>query len=123
LNRNSLFSQKGRKVNVLSLNSNTIPILPDEIVEIQYDVECKYQGYPEPKPILVRNTVQMFLEDIGKYRLAQINDLEIWVKSKLEKIVKPSLIYKEYIDILLDFEPIALQIKQDMEKEVKDYWL
>jgi hypothetical protein len=119
LNRNSLFSQKGRKVNVLSLNSNTIPILPDEIVEIQYDVECKYQGYPEPKPILVRNTVQMFLEDIGKYRLAQINDLEIWVKSKLERIVKPSLIYKEYIDILLDFEPIALQIKQDMEKEVK----
>ncbi|MDB9439726.1 hypothetical protein PN450_23695 [Dolichospermum lemmermannii CS-548] len=119
LNRNSLLSQKGRKVSFLSLNSNTIPVLPDEIVEIQYDVECKYEGYPEPKPILVRNTVQMFLEDVGKYRLAEVNDLTTWVKGKLEKIVKPSLIYKEYIDILLDFEPIALQIKQDMEKEVK----
>jgi hypothetical protein len=119
LNTNSLLSQKGRKVSVLSLSSNTIPELPDEIVEIQYDVECKYEGYPEPKPILVRNTVQMFLEDIGKYKLAEVNDLTTWVKGKLEKIVKPSLIYKEYIDILLDFEPIALQIKQDMEKEVK----
>ncbi|MDZ8260411.1 hypothetical protein [Nostoc sp. ChiQUE01b] len=119
LNKSQSLINKGRKVRFLSLASNSVSSLPEEIVEIQYDVECKYQGYPEPKPIFIKNTIQMLLNNIGKYRLAQSPNLEVWVKSKLERIVKPLLLYKEYIDILLDFEPIAAKIRADMEEAAK----
>lgn len=119
LNKSLNLSGKGRKVRFLWLASTSVSSLPPEILEIEYEVECKYQGYPEPKPILVKNIVQMLLEDIGKYRLARISDLNFWAKSKLERFVKPLLLNKEYINILLDFETIASEIKQAMEQEAE----
>jgi hypothetical protein len=108
---------KGRKVGYLSLVSNTVSSIPEELLEIKHDVECIVQGYPEP--IFVKNTIQLLPQNIARYKSAQSPNLEAWVKGKLEKIVKPLLLDKRYIDILLKFQPVAQDIKQQMQNEAK----
>lgn len=117
---NSILTHKGRQVGYLSLTSESIPVVKSslalkEFCEIKNsEVFCSIKGYD--KTIKVINTLQLQLEDIGKYNAAFTGNqlpldpegkpsLEHWVRSKLETIVKRLLLEKTYVDILLDFEP------------------
>ncbi len=123
---NKVLVGKGRKVGYLSLKTESISHIKErialkEFLEVKdFEVQCSIKGYD--KPIKVINTLQMELENIGKYS-AEVTgkklpvdregkpDLESWVKSKLETIIKPLLLEKEYVDILLDFEPQGSETK------------
>lgn len=106
---NRILSDYGRQVRYLSLDSDSVSPGKELLDDRSYDIECTVQGYPEP--ILVQNRLYMQPQDIGKYRAAQSPNLETWVNGKLESIVKPLMLPKKYIDILLNFEPIAKTIK------------
>jgi hypothetical protein len=116
---NKKLADKGRKISYLHLDSkiaNSSPA-PQELIEIQYLVECKVQNYP--KLIPVENTLQMLPQDVKRYISAQSPNLPVWVESKLEKIIKPLLLAKKYIDILSEFETVSNQIRQEMGKEAE----
>mgnify|MGYP007021600398 FL=1 len=61
----------------------------------------------------------MLLQDLRRYISAKSPNVEDWVKRKLEKIVKPLLIDKNYADILCDFSQEAEAIRQAMQIEAE----
>ncbi|RUS94653.1 hypothetical protein DSM106972_092900 [Dulcicalothrix desertica PCC 7102] len=114
---NQKLADKGRIISYLYLDSkvaNSSPP-PKELVEIQHTVECKVQNYS--RPIRVENTLQMLPQDVRRYISAQSPNLQAWVESKLEKIIKPLLLTKKYIDILDDFQKDSQKIREAMERE------
>ncbi len=114
---NQKLADKGRRIGYLYLDSkvaNSSPP-PKELVEIQHPVECKVQNYS--KLITVENTLQMLPQDVRRYISAQSPNLQTWVENKLEKIIKPLLLKKKYIDILDDFQKESQKIREAMEAE------
>ena len=123
LNQNLL--DYGRKVEFLSLESDAVTTIPQEIIEIEHRVICNVQGYS--KPVEVKNIIQLLPKDLSMFRKmlptnqkdGEPSPLDVWVKSKLDKIVKPLLLNQRYINILTKFDPIASAIKIGMENEAK----
>jgi hypothetical protein len=133
---NQILVAKGRKIGYLSLIIESISNIKErlslkEFLEIKdFEVPCRIKGYD--KPIKVINTLQMELEDIGKYsavvaaKQLPVNkegkpNLDYWATNKLETIIKPLLLEKEYVDILLDFEPQALEQQSQTASDTKSY--
>jgi hypothetical protein len=113
---NQKLADKGRTIGYLYLESkvaNSSPA-PKELVEIQHIVKCTVQNYS--KLIPVENTLQMLPQDVRRYISAQSPNLQAWVESKLEKIVKPLLLSKKYIEILSDFQTVSDAIRDEMGK-------
>lgn len=111
--------QKGLRVGYLFLDSKVISSssVPKELVEIQHTVNCKVQKYGNL--VAVENTLQMLPQDVRRYISAQSPNLKAWVENKLERIVKPILLDKKYVDILLDFQKESQAIKQAMQFEAE----
>ena len=63
---------------------------------------CEIHEYP--KPVIIKNTVQMILRDVAKYKSIGSPPLEGWVKEKLERIIREGLFKKRYLDILFGFQ-------------------
>ncbi|NET85371.1 MAG: hypothetical protein F6J94_26750 [Moorea sp. SIO1F2] len=116
---NSILDKQGLRVGYLFINSKTVSssLLPKELVEIQYPVECKVQKYAGS--VYVENNLQMLSQDFRRYISAQSPNLHGWVETKLEKIVKPLLLDKNYADILCDFSQEAEAIRQAMQIEAE----
>jgi hypothetical protein len=125
---NEIFPKKyGYKVKFLNLDTNLE--IPEEIIEVPYIMSCMVDGYPNP--IKITNTVQMLIKDLAKSRqmlpngYVKNNDqgspLKTWVESKLERIIKPLLLKKKYIDLLVEdkLRDIANSIKQEMRQEAR----
>jgi hypothetical protein len=125
---NDIFQRKyGHKVTFLLLDTSIDSLLPQEIIEVPCTIQCMVDGYPEA--VSIKNTVQMLPQDLAKYRqmiprgsgemVFGDSPLEIWVKSKLEKVVKPLLLKRKYIELLTDLPTIAASIKEEMRKEAR----
>lgn len=131
---NKTLLEYGRKVGFLSLDTDAVVSVPQEIIEIRHPVGCEVQGYSRSSVerkgqanelVYVENTVQLLPKDLSMFRKMvpatqspnEESPLKTWVKGKLDKIVKPLLLNRRYIDILTDFEPIALAIKERMQAE------
>ena len=116
---NKLLGKKGRRVGYLSLDSQAISStsVPRELVELQHSVECKVQRYAGL--VTVENTLQMIPQDSRRYVSAQSPSLKAWAENKLEKIIKPLLLGKKYIDILLNFQAESNEIKRAMQIEAE----
>jgi hypothetical protein len=110
---------KGRKIGHLSLDSKKIldSPAPKELVEIGHVIKCKVQKHPSL--ISVENTLEMLPQDARRYASAQSPNLQSWVESKLEKIIKPLLLAKKYVDILDGFEKEAEIIQNEMSREAR----
>ena len=108
----------GRQLKYLSLESDSVSPGQELLDNRSYDIECTVEGYPDP--ILVKNRLYMQPLDIGKYRLANSPDLQYWAEDKLKSIVQPLLLQKEYIEVLLDFIPIAETIKNQMIEAARE---
>lgn len=116
---NRILYDRGRKLSYLYLDSASITELsvPKELVEIHHTVRCKVQKYVEEIP--VENTLQMLPKDVRRYISAQSPNLQVWVENKLEKIIKPLLLGKKYVDLLLDFRSEAESIRIAMQEEAE----
>lgn len=106
----------GRKVGYLSLSTNTVASAR-QLVPVKCKVECEVQKYSDP--ISVETTILMLPLKTARYKPNEGLKLQEWVKSKLEKIIKPLMLQKKYIDVLCGFEDVAEKIKKQMENEAK----
>ncbi|MCL1469126.1 hypothetical protein [Argonema antarcticum] len=113
---NSILINYGRKVGYLSLSSNAVASAK-QLVPIKCKVECEVQKYSEP--IFVGNTILMLPLNTARYKPNEASKLAEWVESELEKIIKPLMLKKKYIDVLCDFEDVAEEIKKQMQYEAK----
>lgn len=110
---NQKLADKGRRIGFLDLNSKVAVSspAPKELVEIQHIVECRVQNYS--KSIPVENTLHM----LHHVRISkQQPNLQAWSESKLETIIKPLLLSKNYLDILSDFRTVSDEIRNEMGK-------
>lgn len=102
----------GRTLVYFSLESTAGNLIPEEFTNVEHTVKCKIKE--ARTPISVEHRVLLSLEDIGKYRASRISSLEDWVKNKLNTISQNILFDKNYVDLLIDFQPD--EIKQPMEE-------
>jgi len=113
---NSILIDYGRKVGYLSLSSNAVASAR-QLVPIKCKIECEVQRYSQP--IYVENTIFMLPLNTARYKPNEGAKLQEWVESELEKIIKPLMLNKKYIDVLCNFDDVAEKIKKQMEYEAK----
>lgn len=109
---NEVLIRYGYRVGYLALKSTDISSKVEEFLQVEHEVFCTVQE----QSVKVKNTIQMMPENVGKYRMAASPNLERWVIKYLDLVIKPILFEKEYVDILLDFQPIRDKIKEQMIK-------
>jgi hypothetical protein len=121
---NEALQPVGRRIGFLALESDATNIESattehsvTPFFEINQPVECIIQQYPEP--VIIKNTVQMILQDIAKYKADKSPPLNRWVEKKLERVIHELLFDAQYIDLLLDFDATAEKIKQRLSVEAE----
>ena len=109
---------EGRKVSFLQLSSELTDSLPPEFSSFTLELDCIVKD--SPTPISVKHELLMDLEKPAKYKLAGIENLESWARTKLEKITKIVLFEKNYADLILDIAEIQRDIKQGIDQEAAE---
>ncbi len=114
-----LIKQDGRKIGFLSIEP-IIPAAPIEFLDMDEeenytDIKCRILEYPDP--ITVKNKLQLDLANVGKHIASKVTDIKVWVKEKLERIIREELFNAKYINILLEFDPIKKKIEEKMKEE------
>jgi len=82
------------------------------------EIQCSIQEYPQP--VIIKNKLQLELEDIVKYKKSDVQELKIWIERNLEEIVHKYLFDIKYIDLLLDFNPIEEDIRKELKARALD---
>jgi hypothetical protein len=102
----------GRKVGVFKIE------LDDSGIKYEYrdeiDVSCTVQQYPDP--VVIKNTVQMLLMDVGKYKAEKSPKLGPWLIEKLDSIIKRELFDATYTDLVINFKQREEIIKSYLTK-------
>jgi hypothetical protein len=117
---NKVIADKGREISWITFHTNRDSKHPPQSLQISHLSKCSIKDYKER--IEVGHKLLMALEDIGKYRAADISeDLEDWVKEKLDGVAGNVLFEKRYVDILLDFDQKEehREIFRNIVKEMK----
>jgi hypothetical protein len=114
---NHVLKSTGRRVSFLSLESNVTEDSVIPFFETSQDVGCRIQQYPEP--VIIKNMVQMTLQDLARYRVCKSPKLNDWIQAKLDRVIHELLFDARYIDLLLDFESVAEKIKQRLGIEAE----
>lgn len=106
--------QVGRSISFInfSTNQNTTIKPPREFVAVTYDHRHTISG--RPQPVIIQNIVQLYCENSVAFLASRETDLEAWVKSTLNIILKRHLIGTTYVDLLLRFAPLELNIKREL---------
>ena len=86
--------------------------LPREFVAVTYAYNHPIPG--RSQPVVIHNTVQLYCENSVAFLASGFGDLEMWVKSTLNIILKRHLIGKTYVDLLLRFAPLEQSIKREL---------
>ncbi|MCX6583877.1 MAG: hypothetical protein NT166_27185 [Candidatus Aminicenantes bacterium] len=110
----------GRKVTRISIEHDYDMSKLQAFYQTADDVEiqCSIQEYPEP--VVIKNKLQLELEDIVKYRKSDVQELKIWIERNLEEIVHKYLFDIKYIDLLLNFNPIEEDIRKELKSRALD---
>lgn len=108
----------GRKIAFLDLFAirSELPS-PNETPPIGINISCQIKSFP--RPILVKNTLVLNLEDLALYLKAGRPDLEVWAEQKLDKIIKDIFFKRTYTEILLDLKRDEIAIKNKVEAEAQ----
>ncbi|MGB7923279.1 MAG: hypothetical protein WCF57_08545 [Pyrinomonadaceae bacterium] len=113
---NGKLSAIGRQVRFISLEGQ-VGGGAQVFYEAKHDIPYEIQEYPEP--VIIKNSIQMMLCDVAKYLNTGAQNLDTWVKERLEQIIHQVLFGKKYIDLLLRFEPLELEIKERISREAE----
>jgi hypothetical protein len=107
--------QVGRSVSFVNFptsQSNTIK--SREFVPVTYPYRHTILG--RPQVVEIQNIVQLYLENSVAFKVSGMTDSEVeaWVRSTLNVILKRNLIGKTYVDLLLRFAPLEQSIKREL---------
>lgn len=114
---NTELESSGRKLSFLALECPSGDSIALPFFEKTYDVKCDIQQYPDP--VVIKNSVQMIVSDLGRYRANGAPPLEEWVEKKLKRVIHELLFDAKYINLLLDFEPLEEGIKRRLSAEAE----
>jgi hypothetical protein len=113
---NSTLRPFGRQIAFISLenkNGDLPTRTANAFFEAKENVEFdEIQEYD--KPVLVKNTVQMSLQDYALFKNGGVEDLNKWLKDNLREIIRQVLFGKRYIDLLIGFAPLEKEIKETL---------
>jgi hypothetical protein len=112
---NAKLLQEGRRVGFLALKtqaSSEQSFFAEEI-----DIDYRIQEFP--KPITIKNKVIMVRHSIARYKAKNSPKLDEWLKAKLDRIIPEVLFEKKYIDLLLRFQPLEMEIKESLVREAE----
>ncbi|MCB0593116.1 MAG: hypothetical protein KDD28_03440 [Phaeodactylibacter sp.] len=92
---------EGRKLAHFSIQTEEIVSDSEkEFILNDYDVECKLKDCT----IQVKHDLIMNIDDLGKFKSSGIENLEEWVKRKLESFTRTALFGKPYLELILSYE-------------------
>lgn len=110
--------QVGRRVSFINFSTSkeTITAAPPEFVAVTFPYNHHIPG--RAQPVVIHNTVQLYCENSAAFlasnEAGSEAELQAWVKSKLNVILKRYLIGKTYVDLLLRFTPMEQSIKREL---------
>jgi hypothetical protein len=115
---NSILTKFGRKIDYFNTEIEEGIAMPDSFL-IQHDVKCEVRDYS--KKLLINTTlnVKPQKENILKYKKSKIVDLQAWFREKLEDIAQKTLLGYEYIELLINFDSLALTLEEELKKEAE----
>ena len=109
----------GREISALSLDykdkidSGVQPFL-DTKKEVSVTGLQEYEH-----EVTIKSSVQMTLKDYALYRLAGSRDPEEWLEKNLKEVVNDVLFGKRYLDLLIGFDPLKLEIKERLSQRAE----
>ncbi len=110
--------QVGRRVSFINFSpgKGNVTAAPPEFVAVTFPYNHNIPG--RAQPVVIHNTVQLYCENSGAFFASnEVNneaELQAWVKSTLNIILKRHLIGKTYVDLLLRFAPLEQSIKREL---------
>jgi hypothetical protein len=104
--------QVGRRVSFVNFSTINTGKPTPEFVAVTYD--CSHHIHSRPQPVVIQNTVQLYCENSVAFLASGVADLEAWVKSTLNVILKRHLIGQTYVDLLLRFASVEQNIKREL---------
>ena len=107
----------GRKVGFISLTSeiNAGGGHTEPFFETDINVTCRIKDYPQS--VVIKNTVQMILKDVARYRINKSPELKAWIEAKLQRVIREMLLEKNCTDLLLTFSQVEQDIKEILDRE------
>lgn len=107
---NSALKRTGHQLAFISLGRADDIELPPETFNTRQSIPyVNDSGFPE---VSIRNTVFLDLQDSARYKINAPRDLSEWVVEQLNLAVNSELFGATYMDLLVNFEPLADRIKQ-----------
>ena len=103
--------QVGRSVSFINFSTSQHKTV-SEFVAVTYDYRHLILG--RTQPIIIQNIVQLYCENSVAFLAGGVTDLDAWVKSTLNVILKRNLIGTTYVDLLLRFVPLEQNIKREL---------
>lgn len=112
---NTAIEIHGRRISYIKFDLQIDDILIPESPLIPH--RSKYTIKDTPIPIEVDNSVLMDLVNIGLYKRAAIEDLEKWIKNKLDKITQEIFFDYSRLRLLNKIKDVKKNIEQKLQKE------
>lgn len=107
---NNRLKKEGRILTHLSIQTETlVSDTEKEYLLDDFPVSCKLKD----SSIDVTHNLMLNIEDLGKYKNANITDLDRWVKDKLVSITKHVLFEKTYLDLILSYENTSRNVSDE----------
>lgn len=106
--------QVGRRVSFINFSTSkeNITEAPREFVDVTFPYHHTIPG--RSQPVVIHNKVQLYCENSVAFLASGVTDLEAWVKSNLNVILKRHLIGRTYVDLLLRFTTLEQNIKREL---------
>jgi hypothetical protein len=105
-----ILRQRGYKLLFISLDKDDHLALPLETFNTRQSIP--YVNDDNFPAVSIRNTVILDLQDSAKYRMSGQPDLSAWVVEQLTLAVNSELFGATYMDLHVNFAPLANRIKQ-----------
>lgn len=110
---NEALAPLGRRIRFLRLALD-LDAVPPETLEVDHEVDCEIRELEER--IRVEHRLIIQLEDLGKYRRAPVDDIESWLRERLDVTTRSALFDKTYLDLLWD--SCSERIRETIQQEV-----
>ncbi len=110
----------GRRLGFLRLEAQTATEVPPQHLREHYPVTCDIRGTVHK--VEVSHVVQLELRDLGKLRIAGIDDINTWFSERIQAVTRSQMFEMTYRDLLVEFAPGqtigAERLKLAMEEQV-----
>nr|VFK61893.1 MAG: hypothetical protein BECKUNK1418G_GA0071005_10206 [Candidatus Kentron sp. UNK]VFK70045.1 MAG: hypothetical protein BECKUNK1418H_GA0071006_10236 [Candidatus Kentron sp. UNK] len=114
----SVLSSDSRRVSRLHIKPDLDDLKIQPFQEIAFDYP--HTPHLSMEKIIIRNKIQLELDDAGKYLALGKPDLKDWAEKTLTALFQRELFEWTYLNFLLDFDGLKAKIKAAMEDSARE---